>query len=322
MGDSMQGLKFPKVILGTMNFGKQVDEKNADKMVRIFLDRGYREVDTAHLYGNGLTEEILGRILARSLREKVYLATKVSPQIGEGLKPEQVRKQLEISLRRLKTEYIDLLYLHAPDPKTPIEQTLGACENLRREGKLRDFGLSNYAAWQVVDIWHKCNRNGWVGPNVYQGMYNSITRDVERELFPAIRVLGIKFYAYNPLAAGFLTGKYSDREKKPLVGRFALQQIYVERYWKETYFKAMNVIRSALEENELMLADYSLRWMKHHSLIKGTSGDGFIVGASNLDQFENNLKSCDSGRLPESLITAFDNAWEIVRPECPQYFRT
>lgn len=318
----MQDVQFPRIILGTMNFGEQVDEKNADKMVRIFLDRGYREVDTAHLYVKGLTEEILGKILARSLREKVYLATKVSPQNGEGLKPEQVVKKLETSLRRLKTEYVDLLYLHAPDPKTPIEQTLEACDNLHREGKFKDFGLSNYASWQVVDIWHKCNRNGWVGPIVYQGMYNAITRDVERELFPAIRVLGIKFYTYNPLAAGFLTGKYFDREKKPLAGRFALNQAYVERYWKESYFKAMNVIRSALKENELMLADYSLRWMMHHSLIKGTNGDGFIIGATNLDQFENNLKSCDKGKLPESLVTVFDHAWEIVRPECPQYFRT
>jgi len=318
----MQDVQLPKVILGTMNFGEQVDEKNADKMVRMFLDRGYKEVDTAHRYANGVTEEILGRILSRSLREKVYLATKVSPRNGEGLKPEQVVKKLETSLRRLKTEYIDLLYLHAPDPKTPIEQTLEACENLWREGKFRDLGLSNYAAWQVVDIWHKCNRNGWAGPMVYQGMYNSITRDVERELFPAIRALGIKFYAYNPLAGGFLTGKYFDREKKPLVGRFALKQTYVKRYWKEPYFKAMNVIRSALKENELMLADYSLRWMMHHSLIKGTHGDGFIIGATNLDQFENNLKSCDSGKLPESLSIAFDHAWEIVRPECPQYFRT
>ena len=318
----MSDMQFPKVILGTMNFGEQVDEKKADKMIRMFLERGYKELDTAHRYCDGLTEDILGRILVPSLRGKVYLATKVTPQNEEGLKPEQVVKQLETSLRRLKTEYVDLLYLHAPDPNTPIEQTLEACENLFREGKFRDFGLSNYAAWGVVDIWHKCNRNGWVGPIVYQGMYNAITRDVERELFPAIRALGIKFYAYNPLAGGLLTGKYFYPEKKPLVGRFALKQNYVNRYWKETYFKAMDVIRNASEENELRVAEYSLRWLKHHSLLGGTNGDGFIMAATNLDQFEGNLKSCDGEKLPQRLTTAFNHAWEIVRPECPQYFRT
>ena len=317
----MPNLQYPKVILGTMNFGEQVDEKSADKMIRMFLERGYKELDTAHRYCDGLTEDILGRILVPSLRGKVYLATKVTPQNEEGLKPEQVVKQLETSLQRLKTEYVDLLYLHAPDPKTPIEQTLEACENLFREGKFRDFGLSNYAAWQVVDIWHKCDRNGWVRPIVYQGMYNAITRDVERELFPAIRAFGIKFYAYNPLAGGFLTGKYFYPEEKPLMGRFALKQTYVDRYWKETYFRAMDVIRNASDENELRVADYSLRWLKHHSLLEGTNGDGFIMAATNLDQYEKNLNSCDGEKLPEGLTTAFDRAWEIVRPECPQYFR-
>ncbi|HSB04309.1 MAG TPA: aldo/keto reductase [Thermodesulfobacteriota bacterium] len=312
----------PHVILGTMNFGGQVDEKTADQMVRIFVDQGYRELDTAHRYCEGRTEEILGRILAPSLREKIYLATKVTPQNEEGLRPEQVIKQLEISLRRLRTDYVDLLYLHAPDLKTPITKTLEACERLFKQGKLREFGLSNYAAWQVVDIWHICNQKGWRAPGVYQGMYNAITRDVERELFPALRTVGIKFYAYNPLAGGFLTGKYLNVLNKPSEGRFALNRVYLDRYWKATHFGAVDLIRRTCEAEGSTMADCALRWMKHHSFLRGVHGDGYIIAATSLDQFKNNLESCSGKELPAGLIRIFDDAWEIVRPDCPHYFRT
>ena len=317
----MLNICHPHVILGTMNFGGQVDERTADQMVRIFLDHGGKELDTANRYCNGLTEEILGKILAPSLRKDVYLATKVTPH-GEGLRPDRVIKQLEISLRRLKTDYVDLLYLHAPDPKTPIEKTLEACEKLFRQGKFRDFGLSNYAAWQVVDIWHICNQKGWRAPVVYQGMYNAITRDVERELFPALRTVGIKFYAYNPLAGGFLTGKYLHAQNEPSDGRFALNPAYVGRYWKENHFAAVDLIRRTCEANELMMADCALRWLIHHSFLRNPHKDGYIIAATSLDQFKGNLESCSGKELPESLIRIFDDAWEVVRPECPCYFRS
>src|SRR5665647_2292129 len=151
-----------------MNFGEQVDEITADHMLAMFLDRGYKEIDTAYKYNDGASEEILGRILTPERRGKVYLATKASPLNGGGLGPESIVKQVNTSLRRLKTDYIDLLYLHAPDPKTHIEVTLEACEKLFKEGKFRELGLSNYASWQVADIWHLCKRNGWIIPSVYQ----------------------------------------------------------------------------------------------------------------------------------------------------------
>ena len=311
----------PVIIFGAMTFGKQVDEKTADRIVGLFLEKGYAELDTAHNYTDGLSEEILGRILPSSRRAKIYLATKMNPWTGGGLGPEELTKQLELSLKRLKTDHVDLLYLHAPDLKTPVEVTLDCCEKLFRQGKFRDLGLSNYAAWQVIDIWHLCKRNGWVAPIVYQGMYNAITRDVERELFPALRRAGMKFYAYNPLAGGLLTGKYSDPDAKPSEGRFVLQPIYMDRYWRENHFKAVEIIRRGCVEKGLTMAESALRWARHHSLLKGANRDGIILGATSLEQFETNLKSCEQGKLPDELVSAFDHAWEVARPECPKYFR-
>lgn len=311
--------KIPAIILGTWVFGNQVDEGMADRIVGMFLEKGYVKLDTAYIYG--VAEEILGRILTQARREKIYLATKAHPESEAGLRPQRLAEQVETSLKRLKSEYVDLLYLHAPDPKTPIDITLEACHQLFRQGKFRELGLSNYAAWQVADIWHICKQNGWIAPTVYQGMYNAITRDVERELFPAIRAFGIRFYAYNPLAGGLLTGKYLSYKKRPTKNRFALQPIYFDRYWTESYFRAIEVIRSACESKGLAMADSSLRWMQHHSFLKGANSDGVITAASSIEQLEENLNSCEGGDLPEEIVNAFDRAWELARPDCPNYFR-
>jgi aflatoxin B1 aldehyde reductase len=311
----------PQIILGTMNFGRQFDEAAADRMLGSFIDRGYKEIDTAYGYADGAAEEILGRVLTLERREKVYLATKVNPLGGGGLRPESIVMQVDTSLRRLKANHVDLLYLHAPDPKTQIEVTLETCQKLFKEGKFRELGLSNYAAWQVADIWHLCRQNGWILPSVYQGMYNAITRDVEPELFPAIRNFGIRFYAYNPLAGGLLTGKYARFSEEPQEGRFKLQRSYIERYWKKSYFEALEVIQNTSEQAGVSMTQVALLWILHHSSLKGPYRDGVILAASSLDQWEANLKSLN-GELPAEVAEAVDRAWQKARPDCPQYFRT
>lgn len=311
----------PQVILGTMNFGRQLDEAVADRMVGMFLDRGYNEIDTAYRYANGEAEEILGRILTPERRGRVYLATKANPLDGGGLGPEGIIMQIETSLRRLKADYVDLLYLHAPDRKTRIEITLEACQKLYKQGKFRELGLSNYASWQAADIWHLCRQNGWVNPAVYQGMYNAITRDVERELFPAIRNFGIRFYAYNPLAGGFLTGRYTQFSEEPQDGRFKLQRSYMERYWKKSYFEALEIIRNASDHAGLSMTQAALLWILHYSSLRSQYRDGVIIAASSLEQWETNLKNL-GGDLPVEVAEAIDHAWEKARADCPQYFRT
>jgi aflatoxin B1 aldehyde reductase len=310
----------PRIILGTMNFGAQIGEPAADQMLAMFLDRGHKEIDTAYKYNDGASEEMLGRLLTPERRSKVYLATKVSPLSGGGLGAESIVKQVNISLRRLKTDYLDLLYLHAPDPKTRIEVTLEACEKLFKEGKFREMGLSNYASWQVADIWHLCKQNGWIMPSVYQGRYNAITRDVEGELFPAIRNFGIRFYAYNPLAGSLLTGKYSQISDVPQEGRFALKGAYLERFWKKSYFDAIEVVQDAAAQAGLSMIQIALRWLLRHSFLKSPSGDGVIIAASNLKQWEYNLNSLD-GELSRKVLEALDLAWGKARQDCPSYSR-
>ena len=311
----------PLTILGTMTFGQQVDEQTADAIVGSFIDAGHTHIDTANKYTDGKTEEILGRILTPSQREKIYLATKVYPQPDGGLQPESVIEQVETSLKRLKADCVDLLYLHMPDGKTPIRKTLETCQRLFGQGKFRELGLSNYAAWQVADIWHICKKEDCVLTTGYQGLYNAITRSVEPELFPSLRHFGIRFYAYNPLAGGFLTGKYKTIEKMPSDGRFALNPSYQKRYWKDTYFNALAIIRKSCESNKISMGEASLRWLYHHSLLQGSHRDGCIIGATKMTQLEENLRAGDAGKLPEIVVEAFEKAWGIAGPECPKYFR-
>ena len=110
----------------------------------------------------------------------------------------------------MKCDSVDTLYLHFPDPNTPIEESLSACAELYNGGKFKRFGLSNFPAWQVAHIWHICDRNDWPKPSVYQGLYNALSRAIEPELIPMLRDFDIPFYAYNPLAGGILSGKYTD----------------------------------------------------------------------------------------------------------------
>uniref|UniRef100_A0A8B9EYE8 Aldo-keto reductase family 7 like (gene/pseudogene) n=1 Tax=Anser cygnoides TaxID=8845 RepID=A0A8B9EYE8_ANSCY len=142
----------------------------------------------------------------------VEVATKANPWDGKTLKPESVRSQLDESLRRLKRTSVELFYLHAPDHGTPVEETLRACNELHKEGKFKELGLSNYAAWEVAEICTICKYNNWLMPTVYQGMYNATTRQVETELFPCLRHYGLRFYAYNPLAG---TGRSTILKELP-----------------------------------------------------------------------------------------------------------
>jgi len=156
-----------RIVLGTMTFGKQTDSAAATRMVQLYLNNGGFSFDTAFVYADGKSEEILGRILKSFNREKLYIATKAHPMVMGNLSPEAITEQLETSLRRLATDYVDLFYLHQPNLSTPIEITLEACARLHEQGMFRELGLSNYASWQVADIWHICQREGWPVPTVY-----------------------------------------------------------------------------------------------------------------------------------------------------------
>lgn len=160
-------------------------------------------------------------------------------------------------------------------------------------------------------------------------MYNAFTREIERELFPALRDCNISFYVYNPLAGGILTDryKYEDIETKP-VGRFfgnSWEKAYQSRFWHKSYFEGVALVRKALNEaygeNTIPVAEAALRWLSHHSQLSKAKGDGIIIGASSMKHLESNLASCKAAPLAPVVVEAFEKAWELTKVNCPQYFR-
>ena len=310
-----------KLILGTMTFGDQVDQPVAESLLASFTAAGHGEIDTAHTYCEGRTEEMLGRMLTPASRADLYIASKVNPWNDGGLQPAEVQRQFSEILQRLECDSIDLLYLHSPDLETPIAQTLETCYQLFQQGRFRHFGLSNFAAWQVAEVVELCRHHGWMQPEVYQGMYNALTRDVERELFPCLRNYGMRFYAYNPLAGGLLTGKHLSQEQIPEAGRFKAKGNYLERYWKQEYFDVLQELRRACTDSGLEPVEVAMSWLVNHSLLDAERGDGIILGASSLDHLEQNLAACAAAPLPQSILEILDRGWEIIKPNCFRYFR-
>lgn len=310
-----------KIVLGTMNFGPQLDLDASRKMVHDFLQTGNRELDTAYVYNGGTTETYLGDILPKLADGTYEIATKIHPRITGKLDRETIMMELTESLRRMKRESIDLLYFHFPDGKTPIDEALETVAKLYEKGVVKALGLSNYPSWQVIDVAYKCDKIGCPRPVVYQGMYNALCRNVDPELFPAIRSLGMRFYAFNPLAGGMLTGKHKHFEDTPEPGRFARLESYRKRYWKQSYFDAVDEIRKACETENIPLAEAAYRWLCYHSMMDATKGDGILLGASRLEQMTQNMEATTKGELPQSIIDAMDAAWEIAKPDSPAYFK-
>ena len=309
-----------KSILGTMTFGDQVDRSVAASMISAFRDAGYKELDSAYMYCAGATEKLLGELNEQGNLAGCELATKVNPKAG-GLTPESVEHQFTTSLQRMGADEVDLLYLHQPDLNTPIADTLQAIDKHYRAGQFKRFGLSNYAAWQVAEIAGLCEQRGYVMPTVYQGMYNAITRDVERELLLCLQNYGISFYVYNPLAGGMLTGKHNDVSQAPPDGRFSGNAEYQKRYWKNDYFAAVDHFKQACEQEDINPSSAALRWLSHHSDLNSDKDDAVILGASSMHHFEQNLESMGQGQLPDSVVDTLNEAWELARSQCVKYFR-
>ena len=259
--------------------------------------------------------------------------TKFFPTIGRGLgqewthRPEHIRENVERSLKALQTDHVHMWYLHGPDRTTPYEDTLREVDKMYREGKFKWFAISNYMAWEVAQICEICERNGWVKPSVYQGVYNAIHRTVEQELFPCLRHYGMAYYNYNPLAGGYLTDRYHRDDKDESIekgSRFDPSRwqgkMYRQRYWNDTFFNALDILRPVAKKHGLTEAECALRWMTNHSLLKREHGDAIIIGASNAKQLEQNLVDLEKGPLPEEVVQALDQAWETSRGASWKYW--
>jgi aryl-alcohol dehydrogenase-like predicted oxidoreductase len=310
------------LVLGTMTFGAQVDAAAAREMVDRCLAAGVVAIDTANVYAGGASERIVGQVI-RGRRDDVVLATKVGLPTDEAegdppLSPSAIRRCLEHSLRRLGTDHVDLYYLHAPDRRTPIADTLATMDELVRAGKVRRVGTSNYAAWQLADIDACAATHGLVRPTVSQILYNLLGRRVEDEYVEFAATHDIANVAYNPLAGGLLTGKHAANDV-PGDGRFgasALGPQYRQRYWHDATFAAVEVLAGIAAGAGLTLVELAYRWLRSRP-----GADATVLGASSVGQLTANLAAATGPDLPPDVLSACDDVWSRLRGPAPDYNR-
>ncbi|MCC7496373.1 MAG: aldo/keto reductase [Bryobacterales bacterium] len=313
------GLTVSRLCFGAMTFGGQTGETAARAMIERCLEAGINFFDTANVYNGGHSESLLGKILGHR-RKDIVLASKVRGKMGDGpddsgLSRTAIRKAIEGSLRRLGTDYLDLYYLHQPDYAVPIEETLGAMDELVREGKVRYPAVSNYAAWQVTEMLFLAAGSGYKRATVSQPMYNLLARGIEQEYLPMCKRFGVSTVVYNPLAGGLLTGK--QKRSGPLGGtRFDRNEMYLRRYWHDSMFDAVEDIRAIARRAGRSMVSLSLNWLLHH-----TQADCVILGASGMEQLNENLAAAEEGPLADDIIGACDASWDRLRGVTPKYNR-
>ncbi|HWO00224.1 MAG TPA: aldo/keto reductase [Blastocatellia bacterium] len=308
------GLKVTEVCLGTMTFGHQCDEQTSFKIMDAAAARGVNFIDTADVYPipvsletAGRTEEIVGRWL-RGRREEFVLATKCRMQMGSGandvgLSRKHVLSAIEASLRRLGTDYVDLYQVHAPDPETPIEETLHALDRIVESGKARYIGCSNFQSWQLAKALWTSERLGFARFDSVQPRYNLLFREIEHDLFPLCEDQGIGAIIYNPLAGGLLTGKHR-RDAAPAENtRFAVAGYYRDRYWNEACFDAVERLVRFFKPREKSLTHVALAWT-----LKQRAVTSSIVGATSAEQLQDTLRGVDV-ELNDEEMELCDSVW-------------
>ena len=278
--------------LGTNSFGWRADRETSIKIIKRAIDLGITFVDTANSYADGASETFLGEALA-SCRHQIVLATKVGMSVGDGLENTgcsrvHIMREIEGSLRRLKTDYIDLYQIHRFDSETPIEETIQALDDLVRQGKVKYIGCSNYAAWQVMKALHMSEAHGCARYISVQPAYSFIDRAVESELVPLCLDQGIGIIAYYPLAAGLLTGKYRRGTEHPEKSRAktmpeVMKPILTSRNLEVAERFSGLAVHLGVRSSQLAIA-----W------VIGRPGvSSALVGATEVSQLEENVGALD-----------------------------
>ena len=284
------GVRVSELCLGTMTFGNEADEATSKAIVDRFLDAGGNFVDTANVYSAGVSEEITGRALS-SRRDKVILATKVRFPMGDdandvGLSRRNIRAQVEASLRRLGTDWIDLYQVHCWDPRTPLEETISTLNDLVHEGKVRYLGASNFAGWHLAKALGIAALHDWEPFVSLQPEYSLITRDIERELLPQCKDEGLAVLPWSPLAGGVLSGKYRRDTDFPAGTRGADTENPITFTYRldDRAWNIVDAVGKVAAEVGKTPAQVALNWVANRPGITAP-----IIGARNLTQLDDNL---------------------------------
>jgi aryl-alcohol dehydrogenase-like predicted oxidoreductase len=322
------GLKVTEICLGTMTFANQADEPTSFKIMDIAAKAGVNFFDTADMYPLGATPEMHGNtevvvgnwFKKRKMRDKIVLATKCAGEMSnsandKGLSRKHIFEAIDASLRRLQTDYIDLYQVHFPDPETPIEETLSALNDLVRAGKVRYIGCSNFPAWRLATALWTSDKLGLARFDCDQPRYNILYREIENEILPLCREQGVGVIVYNPLAGGFLTGRYNPGQALEQGTRFTLNvsgKLYQARYWNDYMFEAVENLKKFFTGREKSLTHVALAWVLAQQGITSA-----ILGASKPEQLTDSLKGLEM-TLDEEEMKMCNSIWyRIPRNEDP-----
>ncbi len=289
------GLQVSEISLGTMTFGNEADEATARALMDRAVDAGINFFDSAHNYNKGATEEIVGRWLGPR-RHDIIVTTKVFFPRGGGINDEGCSRRnilfsIEKTLQRLKSDYVDIVYLHHWDELVPIEDSLGALHTLVEQGKALYVGVSNFSAWQTMKAIAEAKRHGYPPLVVTQPMYSLVKRQAEVEIFPLAAHEGLAVVPYNAIGAGLLTGKYLQEDAS---GRLTEVAMYKMRYEKPEYIEITKRFVHYAREHGHEPAALAVAWSLSHPLV-----DSAIVGARNMQQFESILGAASIRLSPE-----------------------
>lgn len=298
-----------RLFLGAMNFGKRTTEAESKAILKRALELGILHIDTANAYGEGISETIVGQAL-RGEREKVTIATKCGfgrvAGKPEGLSKARIHEAIEQSLTRLGTDWVDVYYLHVPDHGTPIDETLDAIAELLEQKKILAWGVSNYAAWQVLEMMQKADARKMPRPIIAQQLYNVLLRQLDVEYLPFAREYAMHTTVYNPLAGGLLSGKHSRDGSTQRGSRFDKNRLYQGRYFTDAMFDRVDALADLARAENMSLLDLSYAWLA------GAPGvDSILLGPASVKQLEEGVAACERGLSPEvrGLVDALYRMW-------------
>ena len=293
--------------LGTMTFGNETDEARAHAQLDRYVEAGGNFVDTADVYNAGVSEEIIGRWLAKKSGD-VMLATKGRFPTGEGpndvgTSRRHLRQALEASLRRLGVDHVDLYQLHAWDPITPLDETLSFLEDAVRAGKISYGGLSNFTGWQLQKACDLIAHRGWSRLVTLQPQYNLLVREIEWEIVPAAQENGLGLLPWSPLGGGWLTGKYSFDEEPAGATRLGENpdrgvESWYRRSRNQRVRDVVDAVREIAGKRGISMAQVALAWLVDRPTVTSV-----ILGARTLDQLDDNLAAADLHLTAEETAT-------------------
>jgi aryl-alcohol dehydrogenase-like predicted oxidoreductase len=285
------GLQVSPMCLGTMTFGNEADEVTSAEIFRQCRDRGINFIDTADVYVKGRSEEIVGRFL-EECRDEWIICSKFQGRTGpgpndRGCSRRNIRQSIDATLQRLRTDRIEFYFIHNIDPLTPLEETLGALDDLVKQGKILYPAISNAAAWQIMKGLGISARKSLARFECIQPMYNLVKRQAEVEILPMAQAEEVGVISYSPIAAGLLSGKYLKADENA-TGRIAQNQFYAARYGDREYVETARSFVDLCQARGWNPATVAIAWVGSHAAITAP-----IIGARRVDQIEGALAALD-----------------------------